>query len=112
MMMVGKAEVDDAHAVLELLQHGMCRPMTASTSGVWGKPRRPSCVVIDSLLAPRHGQNAPRAAPQLGSSASSGRSWRLWAARHSQGEAQPLGAQPLPRLLVRAASKAADPTAF
>jgi len=40
--------------------------------------------------------------------ASSGRAWRLWAARHSQGEAQPLGAQPPPRGLKRAASKVAD----
>ena len=37
---------------------------------------------------------------------------RLWAARHSQEEAGPLGAQPLPRVLERAASKAADGTAF
>ena len=49
------------------------------------------------------------AAPQLGSCASSGRDWRLWAARHSQGTgAGPLGAPPLPRLLELAASKAAD----
>eukprot|EP00964_Phaeocystis_antarctica_P135047 scaffold99396_cov42-Phaeocystis_antarctica.AAC.1 len=34
--------------------------------------------------------------PQLGSCASSGRTWRLWAARCLQGEARPLGAQPLP----------------
>ena len=49
--------------------------------------------------------------PQLGSCASSGRAWRLWAARHSQGETGPLGAQPLPRVLDLAASKAADSTA-
>ena len=48
------------------------------------------------------------AAPQLGSCASSGRAWRLWAARHSQEEAGPLGAQPVPRVLELAASKAAD----
>ena len=42
----------------------------------------------------------PLAVPQLGSCASSGRAWRLWAARHSQEEAGPLGA-----------SKAADLTA-
>eukprot|EP00964_Phaeocystis_antarctica_P025674 scaffold14457_cov48-Phaeocystis_antarctica.AAC.3 len=29
----------------------------------------------------------PLAAPQLGSRASSGRAWRLWAARHSRKEA-------------------------
>ena len=34
------------------------------------------------------------ASPQLGSCASLGRAWRLWTARHSQGEAQPQGAQP------------------
>eukprot|EP00964_Phaeocystis_antarctica_P042772 scaffold24522_cov36-Phaeocystis_antarctica.AAC.1 len=54
----------------------------------------------------------PLAAPQLGSCASSGRAWWLWADRHSQGEAQPLGAQPLPWVLEPAASTAADFTAF
>ena len=34
----------------------------------------------------------PLAVLQLGSCASSGRAWRLWAARHSQEEAGPLGA--------------------
>ena len=34
-----------------------------------------------------------------------GRAWRLWAARHSQEEADPLGAQPLPRVLELAASE-------
>ena len=48
------------------------------------------------------------AVPQLGSCASSGRAWRLRAARHSQAEAGPLGAQPLPPVLGLAASKAAD----
>ena len=47
--------------------------------------------------------------PQLGSCASSGRAWRLWAARHSQEAANPLRTQPLPRLLeLAAASNAAD----
>ena len=59
----------------------------------------------------QHGQSAPLAVPQLGFCASSGRAWRLWAARHSQEEASPLGAQPLPQVLERAASKAADLTA-
>ena len=54
----------------------------------------------------------PWAVPQLGSCASSGRASRRWAARHSQEEAGPLGAQPSPRVLKRAASKAADVTAF
>ena len=43
---------------------------------------------------------------QLGSCASSGRAWRLRAARHSQEEAGPLRAQPPPRVLEPAASKA------
>ena len=55
----------------------------------------------------QHGQNAPLAVPQLGSCASPGRVWRLRAARHSQEEASPLGAQPPPRGLEPAASKAA-----
>ena len=38
--------------------------------------------------------------------------WRLWTARHSDSEASSLGAQPLPRMLELAASKAADSTAF
>eukprot|EP00964_Phaeocystis_antarctica_P063982 scaffold38435_cov27-Phaeocystis_antarctica.AAC.1 len=60
----------------------------------------------------QHGQSAPLAAPQLGSCASPGRAWRLWAARHCREEAGPLGAQALPRLLELAASKAADSTAL
>ena len=53
------------------------------------------------------------AGPQLGSCASSGHAWWLWAARRSQGgESFSLGAQPPPRVLERAASKAADFTAF
>eukprot|EP00964_Phaeocystis_antarctica_P079658 scaffold49643_cov57-Phaeocystis_antarctica.AAC.2 len=32
-----------------------------------------------------HGQSAVCAVPQLGSCASSGRAWRLWAPRHYQG---------------------------
>ena len=62
----------------------------------------------------QHGRKCPLgSAPARLLCASSGRTLRLWElARHSQGEAQPLGAQPLPRLLERAASKAADYTAF
>ena len=48
------------------------------------------------------------AEPQLGSCTSSGPAWRLRAARHSREEASPLGTQPLPRVLERAASKVAD----
>ena len=61
---------------------------------------------------PQHGQNAPLAVPQLGSCASSGHSWRLWAVRNSQREAGPLGAQPLPWVLEPAASQAAYFPAF
>ena len=68
--------------------------------------------LVDLGLARQHGQSAPWAAPQLGSCASSGRAWRLRAAPHSQEEADPLGAQPLPRVLERAASIAAHFTAF
>ena len=56
----------------------------------------------------QHAQCAPLAAPQLGPCASSG---RLWTARHSDEEASPPGAQPLPRVLELAASKVADSTA-
>ena len=79
--------------------------------------------------APRHAHsnahcNAPLlglslAAPGLGSCASSGRAWRLWAARHcasrqdspvgrATGDAGSLGALPRPRLLEPAASSAAE----
>jgi hypothetical protein len=54
-----------------------------------------------------HGQSASLAVPELGACASSGGAWRLWAARHSQEAAGPQGAQPLPRVLEPATSKAA-----
>ena len=41
------------------------------------------------LRALQHGQGAVLASPQLGSCASSGRIWRLWAVWHCQGEASP-----------------------
>ena len=44
--------------------------------------------------------------------ASSGCAWWLWPVRHSESEARPLGAQPLPRLLEPTASKADGLTAF
>ena len=68
-------------------------------------------LVDDRQRVWQHGQTAPLAVPQLGSCATSGRAWRLWAAQHSQGEAQPLGARPPPWVLEPAASKAADVTA-
>ena len=40
---------------------------------------------------------------------SSARAWRLRAARHTQGEAQPLGSQPWPQVLELAASKGRSP---
>ena len=49
---------------------------------------------------------------QLSFCTSSGRAWRLWAARHSQGAVEPLAAQPQPRVLERATSKVADSNAF
>eukprot|EP00964_Phaeocystis_antarctica_P036842 scaffold21024_cov55-Phaeocystis_antarctica.AAC.5 len=61
---------------------------------------------LSGMTVEPHGQSAPLAVLQLGSCASSGRAWWLRAARHSQGEAQPLGAPPLPRVLESAASKA------
>ena len=63
------------------------------------------------VAAEEHGQSGPLAVPQLASCASSGRAWRL-TARHSQGEARPLGPQPLPRVLELAASRAAESTGF
>jgi len=60
----------------------------------------------------RHGQSVPWAVPQLGSCTFSKRAWRLWAALDSQKEAGTLGAQPSPRVLELAASKAANSTAF
>jgi len=87
------------------------------------------------IVAP-HGQSASLAAPELGSCASAGCAWRLWAARHTPsgdtisqwryhlpGEipghwsprpgssARPLGVQALPRVLELAASKVAHLTA-
>ena len=68
-----------------------CRARTPRSGG-----RRMAC---------QHGPAHPSAAPQLGSCASSGCAWRLWAARHSYAEARPLGSQPRPRVLEPAASK-------
>jgi len=51
-----------------------------------------------------HGRGAAWAAPQLGSCASLGRARRRLAARYSQGEAGPQGAQPPPRMLELTAS--------
>ena len=66
-------------------------------------------MVFGSAIAaepvPRHGQRYPSwHCPSTGSCASSGRAWQLWLARHSQEEAVPLDAPPLPRVLEPAAS--------
>ena len=66
-------------------------------------PRTGSTWLVHAL---QHGQSAA-----LGS-APARLSRLLWAVWHSQEEAGPPGAQPLPRVLERAASKAADLTAF
>ena len=58
------------------------------------------------------GKETPLAVPQVGSGASSGRAWQLGLSRHFEGEARPLRAPPLPRVLELAASKVADSTAF
>ena len=47
--------------------------------------------VRDEELERLQGQSAAWAVPQLGSCASSGRAWRLWAARHSQGRGRATG---------------------
>ena len=64
------------------------------------------------LLARQHGQSAVWAVPQLGSCASSGHAWRLWAARNSWKEAGSLGAQSLPWVHELIACRAADFSAF
>ena len=60
---------------------------------------------LGSLAAP---ELSSLAAPELGACTPSACAWRLSAARHSQEEAGPLGAQPPPRALEPAASKGAD----
>ena len=71
-------------------------------------------LLLSSVRAPRSMVKAARlgSAPARPGSASSGRAWWLRVARYSQSEAQPLGARPPPRVLERAASKAAHFTAF
>merc|ERR1740124_1342728 len=68
------------------------------------------------LLASQHGQSAPPSLPWHSPSSPpvppQGAPGGSGIARHSQSEAQPLGAQPPPRVLERAASRVADLTAF
>ena len=59
-------------------------PTTAATT-------RAAASTMEHVLAQQHDQSGPLAVPQLGSCASSGRTWRPWAARHSHGRGQPTG---------------------
>ena len=85
-------------------RHGDERRHCGGGGGGGGVPAG-ACQLAASLLTlelkeqpevVERGQSDCWAVPQLGSCASSGGAWRLWAARHSQSEAQPLEAQPLP----------------
>ena len=60
-------------------------------------------------VRPRGQKRPPLAPPERGSCASSGRAWQAWDLR---GGAWPLAAQPPPRVLGLATSRAADPAAF
>ena len=78
---------------------GLCAPIFALTHAAYqrsGVQLQRNMVKVPAL-----------AVPQLAPCTSSHHAWRLWAAWYSQGEAQPLGAQPPPRGLKRAASKVA-----
>ena len=101
----GVPDADDGYGGA---QFGTTAPYVFATTS----PVAPLVFATTAGTVDQRGQSAPWAAPQLGSCASSGRAWRLWAGRLSQEEAGPLGAQPLPRMLERAASIAADFTAF
>ena len=91
-------EVERGHAEVELLARSR-GPTLALTLALILEPRRSGPRTLPVPLA--------GTTPQLGFC--SGCAWWLWAARHSQGEADPsLGAQPLPRALELAASKPAD----
>ena len=83
---------------------------TSSLSWVAAAAAETTAAASSAASAARqHGQSAPSAAHQLGPCASSGRAWRLWLAGRSEGwEPRTLGAQPLPRVLELAASKAAS----
>ena len=72
-----------------------------------GAPRD-ALTLVRADAARLHAQSAVWAVPQLGSCASSGRTWQLWAVRCFQGETRPPGAQPPPRYAERAGSKATN----
>ena len=97
---LSRGEVDEA--VLDRERSVLSEQAAAS-----GKP-----AATIAKMDEQHGQSDPLAVPELGFSAFSGRAWRLWAAQHSNAEASPLGAQPLPRVLELAAAKAAHFIAF
>ena len=79
-----------------------------------GKQERKKAFAKDEedLDALQHGQSAAWAVPQLGSCASSGRAWLIWAARYCQGEPAHWAHTHCLRLLELVVSKAADSTAF
>ena len=95
------AQPDGAPAEGEKRTRRKKRPTAADTA-----------TAADMAGVEQHGQSAVWAVPQLGFRASSGLAWQLWLARRSQKEAVPLDAQPVPRVLELAASKAADFRAF
>ena len=97
----------------------MCPPWQHGQSNPLGSTAKAPPLAARSMCPPwQHGQcallgstlNVPSlAAPGLGSCASSGHAWRLCGSSALPGvETQPLGAQPLPRALELAASKAAN----
>ena len=89
------------HKQVEWERVDKSKPFGFGWSGVSGWERSCSMVKVP-----------PWQCPGSGPCASSGRAWRLGAAPHSQEEARPLDAQPLPRVFERAASKAAVFTPF
>ena len=82
--------------LLPAAAHGQVEHVRQITNGT-GLYCRGCAVLVEAvheqLMATRHRSmvNAPAlTVPQLGPYASSGRAWRLWAARYSQEEAGPL----------------------
>ena len=99
--------------------------MSTYVSETYKGPLKIEVIVVDEgvgsaealrKLTPKLHSSRVKLPPLADSRAFAGRTWRAWrlwaAARRSQGEAQPLGALPRPRVLEPAASKAATFTAF